>query len=350
MMVGEGVLYRRLKSPVQYAHVRRSSYLRGKIALMKTVKHLLFASACCALIMACGNPAPEQGKQPEDTAEAPQSPETPPLRASHDCKVTSKMLEENASVWIRSQEILVAVTADESTYDPNYGDSYRVMEVYDTRTCELLERKVLPVNVSPDFPYYVAEISYNKVHMMAAVRGFNSIYLYDAENRKWLPELKPKFATTRYGADAQSGMIKRLEVWEDYLIGYSQDYGAFVFNLGDKNQPAPVMPTSEVSASPVDYQSLFLLPVEGAYQAISPTYDANTGAFKVNALFDAPLELSVEVQRSAQNNRYLVLRTADGSNTAVAIDVSKRERINLPADVAAKPTQEVLAWVRQNRR
>ncbi len=315
---------------------------------MKYVQFLL-AVLVAAFWSGCGNPAPTQNQQdagaPTDTAGA----QSRMLPMSHDCKVAGKMLDESASVWIRSQEILVAVTADSSTYDPDYGDSYRVLEVYDTRNCSLIERKVLPVNVSPDFPYYVAEISYNNVHQMAAVRGFNTIYLYDAESRKWLPEFKPKFPSGRSGADAQSGMIQRLEVWEDYLIGYSQDFGAFVFDLGNKTQPAPVLPFAEVKASPVDFRSVFMLPVEdGVFQAIAPSYDASNGAFSANPLFTSPMALRVEAQKGALNNRYLVLRQNDAGTTAVAIDVSKRQRIELPADVAAKPTQEVLAWIREN--
>ncbi len=259
------------------------------------------------------------------------------------------MLDENAAVWIRSREVLVAITADSTTYDPDYGDSYRVAEVYDTRNCSLIERKVLPVNVSPDFPYYAAEISYNNVHQMAAIRGFRSIFLYDAENKRWLPEFKPKYASARSGGDAQSGMIQRLEVWEDYLIGFCQDYGAFVFDLGNKNQPAPVMPFAEFKSSPVDYQSVFMLPVEeGKYQAIAPGYDAEKGTLNANPLFSAPLPLKLEVQKSAANNRFLVLRQNDAANTAVAIDVNKRRLINLPQDIATKPTQDILAWMRNN--
>lgn len=320
-----------------------------KLKAMKGAKHLFFASVV-AIAWSCGGPTPQQGNQNNgaDTT-AQTTPDTPAPRASHDCKVTNKMLENN-SVWIRSQEVLVAVTADAETFDENYGDSYRVLEVYDTRTCNLIERKVLPVNVSPDFPYYVAEINYNNIHQMAAVKGFKSVYLYDAENRKWLPELQPEFASTRYGGDARAGMIHRLEVWEDYLLGYSQDFGAFVFDLSNKNQPASVLPYAEFKVSENDFRSLFLLSSQGANQAIAPSYDANTGTFTVNPLFSEPLQLKTETQRRALNNRYLVLRKSDSSNAAVAIDVEKRKRIELPADVAAKTTQEVLAWIRQNQR
>lgn len=185
---------------------------------------------------------------------------------------------------------------------------------------------------------------------MAAVKGFKSVYLYDAENRKWLPELQPEFASTRYGGDARAGMIHRLEVWEDYLLGYSQDFGAFVFDLSNKNQPASVLPYAEFKVSENDFRSLFLLSSQGANQAIAPSYDANTGTFTVNPLFSEPLQLKTETQRRALNNRYLVLRKSDSSNAAVAIDVEKRKHIELPADVAAKTTQEVLAWIRQNQR
>ncbi len=322
-------------------------YLREKFESMKSAKYF-FVALSVFIAAACGNPAPDNSGATTTTDTTATTP--PPPRATHDCKVAGKMLDEGASIWIRSQEILVAVTADSSTFDADYGDSYRVLEVYDTRNCSLLERKVLPVNVSPDFPYYVAEISYNKVHEMAAVRGFNSIYLYDAENRRWLPELKPKFASARSGADAQSGMIQRLELWEDYLIGYAQDFGAFAFTLADKAKPAPVLALAEYKPASGAAQSLFLLPVQGAFQAISPSYNADAGTFSVNPMLDAPIALKTDIQKSAANNRYIVLRENTSANTAYAFDLAKNERVALPAEVAAQPTQEVLAWIRANRK
>lgn len=314
---------------------------------MKLAKY--FFVALSALITAsCGNPTSDNSGSTTTTDTTATT--TPPPRPTHDCKVAGKMLEEGASVWIQSQEILVAVTADSTTFDADYGDSYRVLEIYDTRNCSLIERKVLPVNVSPDFPYFVAEISYNKVHEMAAVRGFNTIHLYDAEKRRWLPELKPKFASARNGADAQSGMIQRLELWEDYLIGYAQDFGAFAFNLANKAQPAPVLALAEYKPASGAAQALFLLPVQGAFQVISPSYDANAGTFSINPMLDAPVALKTDIQKSAANNRYIVLRENTTANTAYAFDLTKNERVPLSAEVAAQPTQEVLAWIRANRK
>lgn len=319
-----------------------------KFESMKLAKYF-FVALSVLIAAGCGNPTSESSNSGSTTT-TDTAATTPPPRTNHDCRVAGKMLDEGASVWIRSQEILVAVTADSSTFDADYGDSYRVLEVYDTRNCSLVERRVLPVNLSPDFPYYVAEISYNKVHQMAAVRGFKTIYLYDAENRRWLPELKPQFASARSGADAQSGMIQRLELWEDYLIGYAQDFGAFAFNLADKAKPAPVLALAEYKPASGIAQSLFLLPVQGAFQAISPNYDGNSGTFSVNPMLDTPVALKTDIQKSATNNRYIVLRENSQANTAYAFDLAKNERVALPAEVAAQPTQEVLAWIRANRK
>ncbi len=93
-----------------------------------------------------------------------------------------------------------------------------------------------------------------------------------------------------------------------------------------------------------------MLPVQGAFQVISPSYDANADTFSINPMLDAPAALKTDIQRSATNNRYIVLRENTTANTAYAFDLPKNERVALSAEVAAQPTQEVLAWIRANRR
>ncbi|MFN7118413.1 MAG: hypothetical protein ACK4TA_16570 [Saprospiraceae bacterium] len=273
------------------------------------------------------------------------------VRDTHNCTVKGEVLEGNL-FWARDQEVLVAITADSTTYSADLdAPGHRILEIYDTKNCSLIQRQVLPVDESPDFPYYISDITYNNVTHLVGIRGTSSIYLYDVASRKLLPRMKPQFATKRPGIDAQSGMVQRLEVWENYLVGYAQDYGAFVYNMTNAQNPTPVMPLGEYKVQDGEYGSLFLLPAGtgNAEQGIMPSYDRETGEFKVNTIFDQPIDINTaQVNKSALNNRYIVLRnTAD--NTAYAVDLQAQKRIDLPADIAAKPTQEILSWVRKNR-
>lgn len=267
---------------------------------------------------------------------------------SHNCPIAGDVLPGN-QFWAKDVQILVAIVADSTTYDEDLdAPSHRILEIYNTADCSLIERKTLPVDVSPDFAYYIAEITYNKINKLVAIRGAKTIYCYDVESRKLLPKMTPKFRSERFGVDAQSGQIQRLEVWEDYLIGYAQDYGVFAFDFADKQNPKAVMPFAEYAISESEFAPLFLLTFEqGGTQAIMPEYSRQSGAFLIHATFDSPMNLNSNVPQSARNNRYLVLRE-QGSNNAIAFDLEQHEQIELPADMITKPTQEVLQWMRSN--
>lgn len=268
------------------------------------------------------------------------------VRANHNCEVAGEVLDGN-QLWIRDKEVLATIVADSATLDPDMGESHRILEIYDTKTCQKIDRHILPVNFSPDYPYYLAQMNYNNAHQIVGVRGLSAVFVYDVENKKLLPELTPEYKAERFGEDAQSGMIQRLEVWEKYLIGYAQDYGAFVFDISDSNDPKAMMPFAEVRKSDESYASLFLLPsADGGVQLIVPSYDATEGEFSINPLLDSPSQMNTNVPASARNNRFLVLRESNDARTPVAIDLLEHKRVDLPADIAAKNTQEILAWMR----
>jgi hypothetical protein len=273
-----------------------------------------------------------------------------PQRDMHTCTVSGSVLEKN-QFWAREQEVLVAIVADSTTYSKDLdAEGHRILAVYDTKDCSPILRQTLPVDESADFPYYISDITYNNVTNLVGIRGASSFYLYDVANRKLLPKLKPAFATTRPGIDGQSGMIQRLEIWENYLVGYTQDYGAFVFDMRNPQSPKPVMPFGEYKIQDGNYGSLFLLPAgsANAEQGIIPSYDRETGDFKVNPIFAQPIDVNTaQVNKSALNNRYLVMR--DAGNQPVVVDLRNREQVKLPADMQSKPTQEILAWLRKNR-
>lgn len=269
----------------------------------------------------------------------------PAPRANHDCTIAGKVLEGN-QFWIREQEVLVCIVADSTTLDKDLGDSHRIVEAYDTKTCERIFRKALPINVSADFPYFLAEITYNNVNQMVAIRGFNTIYCFDVTEKKLSAAMKPNFKTMRFPVDAQTGMIKHLEVWENYLSGFAQDQGVFVFDLSNRAQPKPVLPFAEYKVAENDFSSLFLLTSGSGQQAIVPTFDMEKDQFSVNALLEEPAALSRGVMETAKNNRFLVLRQADATAPAIGVDMLKRKRVALPADKATAKTQEIVEWMK----
>lgn len=268
------------------------------------------------------------------------------LPASHDCTISNEVLDGN-QLWVREANTLIAITADSTTFDDNFGASHRVLEVYNTETCEQVAREVLPVNVSPDFPYFLAEITYNNESDLVGIRGARTVYIYDVGNQRLLPPLEPQYLSARASEDAQSGNILRLEVWENYLIGFAEDEGTFAFDLDNADAPAAILPIAEFKTTETEYVPLFAFSSsDGKVQLTLPAYNRNTEEYSINALYPTPQGINTTIAANARNNRFIVLRKTDANRSAIAIDMLNRELLNLPADVATQPTQQVLQWAR----
>ena len=273
--------------------------------------------------------------------------ETPtPPRTSHDCEVAGTVLEGN-QLWLREKEILVAILADSSTYDAEYGDGHRIFVAYDTKTCQQIVKQVLPVNLSPDFPYYLAEITYNNNSQLVAIKGFKTIFCYNVEGKSLLPQLDPVFKSERYGSDASAGRIQRLEVWEDHLIGHAQEFGPFAFDMSNPAAPKAVEAFAEYEIPEQGFASLFMINsgAEGV-QLILPAFDEAEEEFSINPVFDKPKKISSNVPANARNNRFLVLREENDSRTPIALDLQEHKVMDLPSDIAAKKTQDIIKWMR----
>jgi len=321
----------------------------------KTIPFLFFLT----MTLSCGEFATQQDNSnasPGDTSaiadtSAPVS-ETTPIPPRQHCEIAGKVLEHN-QFWAKEANTLVCVVADKETEDAELGDSHRILEVYDTRTCELVERKVLPVNSSPDFPYYLAKITYNNSSKMVAIRGFDKIYCYDVEDRHLSTPIRPAFLNERYAEDAQSGMIKRLEVWENYLIGYAQDKGVFVFDMANRQRPQALMPFAEFEVLEGErYNSLFLLKSKNdTYQAILPSYNSNKGEFDIHPLFQKPKKMVTQINKRYRNNRFLILKEirSDGTKRPIAVDMKKMERVLLPEEVASQKNTAIIEWVKRKQ-
>ncbi len=290
------------------------------------------------------------GQPPVDTSEQKIDVDSN-ITTRPDCQIIGTMLEENI-FWAKSENLIVAIIADDETQDPELGESHRILELYDGNNCERVFRKVLPVNISPDYAYYLSEITYNNLSKVIAVRGFDEVYILDLAEKKLSPSLEPGFLNERFEEDAQSGLIQRLEIWENYLVGYATGKGTFVFDLDTPMAAKAILPAAEYEISEgTDYHSMFFLKSNGrgdVYQAIQPIFDLNTGEFRINPLFEKPLNIQTNINRSFRDNQYLVLKELLGGTKSrpIGIDMKAMKRVEIPPDVASKKDTDIIKWMK----
>ncbi len=267
----------------------------------------------------------------------------------HGCNVPGKILSEN-QLWLEAKNTLFVIKADSSTYDEQLGDSHRILEIYNTENCKRIKREVLPINESPDFAYFLAKITYNNASQLVAIRGFNVIYVYDLAAQKMLPPIEPSYSSDRYAVDAQSGRLLRLELWENHILGYAQDFGAFVINLENKSKPKSTLPFAEWEDENGKPHALFLLASqEGGQQAMVPSYQVESATFSINPLFDEPQEINTENAAGIDGSRYVVFRGKGSPNAqGIAIDLKSHKLVDLPQNIATGNNQTILDWLRQN--
>jgi hypothetical protein len=313
-----------------------------------------FAVLFLANIMACTEPAPGGGTSPADpptdttTADTPAVPSEP---SRPTCKLVGSVLEGNM-FWAAGEDRFVVISAEKETEDKDLGESHRILTVYDGK-CGQLSRQVLPINFSADYPYYLSEITYNKVSKQVAIRGFDKFYLLDLTNLKLSAPLVPKFLNQRVTEDAQSGTIKRLELWENYLVGFAASMGPFAYDLSDASKPTPVLPLAEFAVVKGEqYNSLFLLKSgneQNGYQAFAPDYDYDKEVFSLNILFDKPLDFNPVINKSFKNNRFILLKEKTGGTEGKphAIDMKERKSVELPADVVTQKDTYIIEWLKK---
>ena len=314
----------------------------------KLIKFLLLAlliSFC-----ACEDVPPSQNNPTGETGDTTTEQTTPPTLAKPDCQITGSVLDGNR-FWAKNENLVVAVVADKETEDPELGESHRILEVYEGTTCERVFRSVLPVNFSPDFPYYLSEITYNKISQIIAIRGFDKIYIFDLVKRELSKPLDPSFLNERYAEDAQSGMIQRLEIWENYMVGYATGEGAFAFDLSTPMAANAVLPAAEFTIEAgTEFNSMFFLESKGkGFQAILPKYDSDSGILTIHPLFELPLNLETNINKSFRNNQYLVLKELLGGNESkpIGVDMRAMKKYDIPAEVASKKDTEIIAWMKK---
>lgn len=221
------------------------------------------------------------------------------LNSSSDtCLVNINTLKGNSYINYTSGEQVFLRSKNEANWQ---------LEVYSLADCSMKAAYPLPENFSADFPYFLADINYNTSQRKVGIRGYKDLFVVDLDQQQVGQSLTPAFLQDRL-ADAESGQILHLEVWEDYLVGTTQDWGAFVFRL-DSNKVTAIMPMAEVETPAGDFRSLFLIEDgTGTYQAILPAMAEDSGDFSVNALFDKPLPIDPEATVFADGSQYVRLK------------------------------------------
>lgn len=270
----------------------------------------------------------------------------PVIPSTIDCQLNMTILEGNQLLIRDAQSTtIVCITTDSTTHDEALGESHRVFLVLDAASCEEVDRQVLPVNQSPDFPYRLADVSYHRTYKIIAIKGRQSIYCYDLQNKQLLKPVTPDFLDERIEEDAQSGVISHLEVWENYLMGYANDFGAFAFALQEGPNLENALAKAEYMATDGSYNSLFLVPTpEGKFQAIIPDMDLATNSFKVNLLFDAPKSINQNTRKAKQTGRYHFLEEAGTNKENLLIDLETATLVELPENLLTASQKEVLNW------
>lgn len=268
-----------------------------------------------------------------------------PTSKAPNCPLVDKTLEGN-KIWFPIEEMYAAIISDSTTHSEEYGDIHRVFITLD-KACNITFKKVLPENDSPDYGYFLAPINYNNTNQIVGIKGFDAVYIFDLKQQKLYPKLTPSFLTERLGDDAQSGRIVRLEVWENFLIGYAQDYGTFVFDLRQKDQAKALLPVAEYIVDDADFYALFALPTKDQKtQLIIPSFDFEKDEFKINPLLKEPLALDTKLAKNVKNNKIIIIRQAGESKTPLAINLKKRKIIALPEAIKKKKTSEILQWIK----
>ena len=289
-------------------------------------------------------PAPGEGTPHNVAPDAKDNPATPD---THQCLLNGTILEDN-NFWIKSAQTLVGIVADSTTKDSDFGDSHRIFIAMNTNDCSTILRETLPVNSSPDFPWYLNTNTYEQNNQILCMQGMEFVYCYDVVENKLLDRMTPAFRNKRIAEDAQSGTPAGLDIWNHYLLAYALDQGAYAFDLRDKENIKVVLPNAEFySNNDGSYHSLFLLEDEnGMVQAMMPSLNEDQDGMVSNKMFKKPQPLNTMISASVRDNRFIVLSSKDGQSKR-AIDMEKMRTVDLPAEVAAKNMKEILDYLKK---
>ena len=127
----------------------------------------------------------------------------------------------------------VQITADSSSYDEQFGDSYRVLRILKNDNDKEIEisRQLLPINASPDFRYRFADVYAKNQQEWVVIQGHYFFFVYDVINDRLSEKIFPPKPKNFEAADAQSGRILSLAFEGNQLNGTAQDINPFHFSI-----------------------------------------------------------------------------------------------------------------------
>ena len=237
---------------------------------------------------------------------------------------------------------------ESATDDP--ASAHRRIRLYNTLNCTVLDEQALPAGASEDQDYFIADITFNKLSHLVGIRGKYRVFVYDMLAAKLLPELEPRYPESVMEESRQAGTVEKLEVWEDYLLGFEAVRGAFAFDLSTPSEPRPMLPLASFQSPEEGWRSLFLLPSGPEYQAMVPFYDPATQRLDLNLVFSEPQPIFLNQSRPSPDGRFVVLRVSDVAQArAVVVDLEGGKRIALP-DVYARGNDDQLFEYLRSRR
>lgn len=155
-----------------------------------------------------------------------------------DALVFSRPLYQSPTFLSDATGKTVQIAADSTSYDEQFGDSYRVLRVLKNingREIEL-SRQLLPVNASPDFRYRFADVYAKDEQEWVVIQGHYFFFVYDVVNDRLSDKILPPKPKGFEAADAQSGRITTLAFEGNRLKGVAQDIGAFYFPISRLRQ------------------------------------------------------------------------------------------------------------------
>ncbi len=314
-------------------------------SIPRTLGHLLLCCWMAGTVLYCTDPV---SSPPAPAAGIPPPPIRDSLPVPDPCRPDSGLLEGN---YFHSHPYGTVVLVREYRDGDEAGTAaHRLLSVLDDEACRPVLEMPLPALSGPDFPYFLAQVNYNHVVGKLAVRGTDRFFVVDLAARSLSGPFFPPVPADWAAADAADGNLTRLEVWEQYLVGWMGSSGSFVADLTTGGTPTYLPPLATYRLDDRYPADLFLLPSYpdgNRYHAVLTGFDPVSGSPTLSVLFEQPRRLVPQLPAGARNNRFLVLSSGSGSGAPpVAIDMAVGESVALPDSVARLPTQALLRWLR----
>ncbi len=190
------------------------------------MKRLPYSYLLMLVLLVCGC-KPSNKSTPIESKTVAQKDSQPSLPTD------TKLLYQSPAFLSEATGKTIRIVADKTSYDEKFGDSYRVLKVYQEVNGEEREvvSRLLPVNASPDYRYNFADVYAKGKQEWVIIQGFYFFFLYDVVHDQLSEKIYPPKPKDFEAADAQSGRITSLSVEDNQLKGIAQDIGEFSMTI-----------------------------------------------------------------------------------------------------------------------